>query len=64
MNFINLRDRKKLLLTWDEVLVEYAISEKELRNAVKFESLHYLYCNTFLFNRKDVEEFLKNKIAK
>jgi len=64
MNFINLRDRKKLLLTWDEVLVEYAISEKELRNAVKFESLHYLYSNTFLFNRKDVEEFLKNKIAK
>ena len=54
MNFINLRDRKKLLLTWDEVLVEYAISEKELRNAVKFESLHYLYSNTFLFNRKDV----------
>ena len=62
---INLRDslmgKKKRLLTWDEVLGEYAISEKELRNAVKFKSIPYFYSYTFLFKRKDVEAFVKTK---
>lgn len=57
----SLRNNKKRLLTWDEVLGEYSISEKELRNAVKFKSIPYLYGYTFLFNRKDVEAFLKTK---
>lgn len=62
---INLRDslmgKKKRLLTWDEVLGEYAISEKELRNAVKFKSIPYFYSYTFLFNRKAVEAFVRTK---
>ena len=66
---INLRDslirgKKKRFLTWDEVLDEYDISENELLNAVKLKSLPYFYRSTFLFDRKDVEEFLKNKTAK
>lgn len=63
---INLRDslirgKKKRFLTWDEVLDEYAISENELRNAVKFKSIPYFYRSTFLFDRKDVEAFVKTK---
>lgn len=53
-------------LTWDEVLDEYAISKEELHDAIRFKSIpytHSLPC-TFLFDRKDVEEFLKNKTAK
>lgn len=53
-------------LTWDEVLDEYAISKEELHDAIRFKSIpykHSLPCS-FLFYRKDVEEFLKNKTAK
>lgn len=47
-------------LTWGEVLDEYAISKKELIHAIKFGRIpysHSLPC-TFLFDRKDVVEFL------
>lgn len=57
----SLRNNKKRLLTWDEVLGEYAISEKELRNAVKFKSIPYFYRDTFLFDRKNVEAFVRTK---
>ena len=55
----SLRNKKKRLLTWDEVLDEYAVSENELRNAVKFKSIPYFYRSTFLFDRKDVEAFVR-----
>ena len=50
-------------LTMDEVLDEYAISKEKLLDAVKFNSIPYTYslpC-TFLFDRKDIEVFLKTK---
>ena len=53
-------------LTFDEVLDEYAISKEELHDVIRFKSIPYKYSlpRTFLFDRKDVEEFLKNKTAR
>lgn len=53
-------------LTWDEVLDEYAISKEELHDAIRFKSIPYKHSlpRTFLFDRKDIEEFLKSKTAK
>ena len=66
---INLRDslirgKKKRFLTWDEVLDEYDISENELLNAVKFKSIPYFYRDTFLFDRKNIEVFVRIKQQK
>ena len=47
-------------LTFDEVLDEYAISKEELHDVIRFKSIPYKYSlpRTFLFDRKDVEDFL------